>query len=166
MCVPVLSRLHIRGLRLGVLAAVGEDDEVRLALLAVPDRGVRRAAVGAGTLGVGRARHVDARSGISRVYLDFYGYTRVLPASIPQCFYAHPDPGVLVMHNLKEMGFDLLKNQAKCLSKGLEGEEIKLYLKIARHLVGVLRSRNVFVYDVCYLYVFCFDRCDVVCGDH
>ena len=33
------------------------------------------------------------------------------------------------MHNLKEMGFDLLKNQAKGLSKGLEGEEIQLYLK-------------------------------------
>ena len=48
---------------------------------------------------------------------------------IPQCFYAHPDPGVLVMNNLKEMGFDLLKNQEKGLSKGLEGEEIQLYLK-------------------------------------
>ena len=48
---------------------------------------------------------------------------------IPRCFYAHPDPGVLVMINLKEMGFDLLKNQAKGLSKGLEGEEIQLYLK-------------------------------------
>ena len=48
---------------------------------------------------------------------------------IPRCFYAHPDPGVLVMINLKEMGFDLLKNQAKGLSKGLEGEEIQFYLK-------------------------------------
>ena len=33
------------------------------------------------------------------------------------------------MNNLKEMGFNLLKNQEKGLSKGLEGEEIQLYLK-------------------------------------
>ena len=33
------------------------------------------------------------------------------------------------MNNLKEKGFDLLKNQPQGLSKGLQGEEIHLYLK-------------------------------------
>ena len=33
------------------------------------------------------------------------------------------------MNNLKEKGFDLLKNQQRGLSKGLQGEEIHLYLK-------------------------------------
>ena len=31
--------------------------------------------------------------------------------AVPKCFYAHPDPGVLVMKNLKDDGFDLRKNQ-------------------------------------------------------
>ena len=31
--------------------------------------------------------------------------------AIPKCFYAHSDPGVLVMKNLKDDGFDLRKNQ-------------------------------------------------------
>ena len=70
-CQPRLALRRSRSLAL-VAAAHGA---VRVLEQAV------RAAVGAGTLGVGRARHVDARSGISRVYLDFCGYTRVLPAS-------------------------------------------------------------------------------------
>ena len=33
--------------------------------------------------------------------------------AIPKCFYTHSDPGVLVMKNLKDEGFDLRKNQPK-----------------------------------------------------
>ena len=33
--------------------------------------------------------------------------------AIPKCFYAHSDPGVLVMKNLKDDCFDLRKNQPK-----------------------------------------------------
>ena len=36
--------------------------------------------------------------------------------AIPKCFYAHPEPGVLVMKNLKDDFFDLRKNQPKSMS--------------------------------------------------
>jgi len=32
--------------------------------------------------------------------------------SIPKCFHAHPDPGVLVMKNLKDDGFEMVKNKS------------------------------------------------------
>ena len=48
---------------------------------------------------------------------------------VPKCCYVHPDPGVLIMNNLKESGFDLLKNQPHGISKGLQGEEMQLFLK-------------------------------------
>ena len=37
--------------------------------------------------------------------------------AIPKCFYAHPEPGVLVMKNLKDDFFDLRKNQPKSMSQ-------------------------------------------------
>ena len=49
------------------------------------------------------------------------------PLSIPRSFYGHPDPGVLVMNNLKDKGFDLLKNQPEGLARGLQGKEMKLF---------------------------------------
>merc|ERR1712241_1056880 len=49
--------------------------------------------------------------------------------SIPRCFYVHPDPGVLVMNNLKDMGFDLLKNRPRNSSTNFQDNEIILFMK-------------------------------------
>ena len=49
--------------------------------------------------------------------------------AVPRCFYVHPDPGVLVMNNLKEIGFDLVKNKPNGIQKGLQGQEIILFMK-------------------------------------
>jgi len=70
---------------------------------------------------------------------DFYGV--ILPLlekerklkglddlAIPKCFYAHPDPGVLVMNNLKDNSFDLLKQNS--LGNGTSQEEqIIIFIK-------------------------------------
>lgn len=50
------------------------------------------------------------------------------PLKVPECYFAQSDPGLLVMNNLKDKGFDLLKNQANGLSRGLQGNELTLFL--------------------------------------
>jgi hypothetical protein len=37
------------------------------------------------------------------------------PIAVPKCYYCQPEPGVLIMCNLKDMGFDLLKNRKDLL---------------------------------------------------
>ena len=49
--------------------------------------------------------------------------------AIPKCFYAHPDPGVLVMKNLKDDGFDLRKNQPENMSKISQEDATILFMK-------------------------------------
>ena len=49
--------------------------------------------------------------------------------AIPKCFYTHPDPGVLVMKNLKDDSFDLRKNQPQNMSKKLQEDAIILFMK-------------------------------------
>ena len=49
--------------------------------------------------------------------------------AIPKCFYAHPDPGVLVMKNLKDDGFDLRKNQPEIMSKISQEDATILFMK-------------------------------------
>ena len=49
--------------------------------------------------------------------------------AIPKCFYTHPDPGVLVMKNLKDDSFDLRKNQPENMSKNLQEDAITLFMK-------------------------------------
>ena len=49
--------------------------------------------------------------------------------AIPKCFYAHPDPGVLVMRNLKDDHFDLRKNQPKSMSKNSQEDATILFMK-------------------------------------
>ena len=52
------------------------------------------------------------------------------PLAIPECFYACMDPGVLVLSNLKDLGFDLLKNQIENgMLRGLQDSDLKLYLE-------------------------------------
>ena len=45
--------------------------------------------------------------------------------AIPKCFYAHPDPGVLVMKNLKDDCFDLRKNQPKSIKNSQKSDDLK-----------------------------------------
>ena len=49
--------------------------------------------------------------------------------AVPKCFYAHPDPGVLVMKNLRDDGFDLRKNQQKNMSKISQEDATILFMK-------------------------------------
>jgi hypothetical protein len=49
--------------------------------------------------------------------------------AIPKCFYTHPDPGVLVMKNLKDDSFDLRKNQPENTSKNLQEDATILFMK-------------------------------------
>ena len=49
--------------------------------------------------------------------------------AIPKCFYAHPDPGVLVMTNLKDDCFDLRKNQPENMSKISQEDATILFMK-------------------------------------
>ena len=49
--------------------------------------------------------------------------------AIPKCFYTHPDPGVLVMKNLKDDGFDLQKNQPENMSKISQEDATILFMK-------------------------------------
>ena len=49
--------------------------------------------------------------------------------AIPKCFYTHPDPGVLVMNNLKDDSFDLRKNQPESMSKNLHEDATILFMK-------------------------------------
>ena len=49
--------------------------------------------------------------------------------AIPKCFYTHPDPGVLVMNNLKDDSFDLRKNQPENMSKNLHEDATILFMK-------------------------------------
>ena len=49
--------------------------------------------------------------------------------AIPKCFYTHSDPGVLVMKNLKDEGFDLRKNQPKSMSKISQDDANILFMK-------------------------------------
>ena len=49
--------------------------------------------------------------------------------AIPKLFYAHPDPGVLVMKNLKDDCFDLRKNQPENMSRISQEDAIILFMK-------------------------------------
>ena len=72
--------------------------------------------------------------------------------SIPKCFYVHPDPGVLVMNNLKDMGFDLLKNHPRNSSTNFQDNEIILFMKSlaslhasTHHIIEQAGGRTVFL---------------------
>jgi hypothetical protein len=41
------------------------------------------------------------------------------PIQIPESYYCQHEPGVLIMGNLKDSGFDLLKNQKDGLENGI-----------------------------------------------
>ena len=49
--------------------------------------------------------------------------------AIPKCLYGLPDPGVLIMNNLKDLGYDLIKNQTGSKMRGLQDEDLTLFLQ-------------------------------------
>ena len=49
--------------------------------------------------------------------------------ALPKCFYAHPDPGVLVMNNLKDDEFEMLKDKPSNLRKLRQDDNIILFIK-------------------------------------
>ena len=54
---------------------------------------------------------------------------RLEPLAIPRCLYGVPDPGVLVMNNLKDLGYDLIKNRTGGLIRGLQDHDLTLFLQ-------------------------------------
>ena len=54
---------------------------------------------------------------------------RLEPLAIPRCLYGVPDPGVLVMNNLKDIGYDLIKNRTGGLIRGLQDHDLTLFLQ-------------------------------------
>jgi len=86
-----------------------------------------------------RAKMVDEMGLFLKEYL-FYGV--IIPLiekerklkglgnlPIPKCFYANPDPGVLVMKNLNDDCFDLRKNQPENMSKISQEDATILFMK-------------------------------------
>ena len=61
---------------------------------------------------------------------DLRSKLNLKPLAIPKCSFALLDPGVFVMTNLKDMGYEMLKNQIKdALFRGLQDSDLRLFLE-------------------------------------
>ena len=54
---------------------------------------------------------------------------RLKSLAVPKCLFGLPDPGVLIMNNLKDLGYDLVKNQTGSKMRGLQDEDLTLFLQ-------------------------------------
>ena len=53
---------------------------------------------------------------------------------IPKCFFANPDPGAVIMNNLKDDGFEMLKNKPEKFRRLYQEDHIILFLKLLASL--------------------------------